>query len=388
MIDQKTDNFAKRAAGRYGVFVSRHPYPILFISVIAFVIAMNASALMPSETMDNRGALPEGIEVIEVFSLVEEKFPGGTESMRVALELNFRSQDYGVDDIREADILRYADVLAQRIELISDVTSVSSVTSDLKAATSGVIPNDRKMIKELLSEMPSSENFVSSDYELLVISVGLSDDYVSQDIYAEILQAINELRAQEPPYVDVYQVGTPATDVAISSVMSGDMGKTTGVSMVVIFVIMLILFASFRQTIIALMTVIFGLIWAFGLGGVFGLPMNELVSGAASMILGIGIDFGIQTVTRYRQEREEQEGIEDALQATLAGIFIPLATTTAVGIVGFIAMGSGQLTFMQDLGTMMIYGIIACLAAAMTIVPSILTINARFNLKLKSWRQR
>jgi len=49
-------------------------------------------------------------------------------------------------------------------------------------------------------------------------------------------------------------------------------------------------------------TIIFGTLWGNGYVGFIGMGMSSQTSGVLSMIMGIGIDFGIQVVTRYRFE--------------------------------------------------------------------------------------
>ena len=107
------------------------------------------------------------------------------------------------------------------------------------------------------------------------------------------------------------------------------------------------------------------------------------------MIMGIGIDFGIQTVTRFRQELKYLTGrlkVEKAIIITLNNVIIPMATTTFAALIGFKAMSMGKLTMMAEMGTMMSFGITACFLVAITVVPSLLVIFEKYKLK-KFWRK-
>ncbi|TAN39045.1 MAG: hypothetical protein EPN24_05590, partial [Candidatus Methanoperedens sp.] len=46
--------------------------------------------------------------------------------------------------------------------------------------------------------------------------------------------------------------------------------------------------------------------------------------------------------------------------------------TTLAALIGFQAMSLGRLTFLADMGTMMSYGVAACMVAAITVVPAII----------------
>jgi predicted RND superfamily exporter protein len=60
---------------------------------------------------------------------------------------------------------------------------------------------------------------------------------------------------------------------------------------------------------------------------------------------------------------------------------MPMATTTMAALIGFKAMGWGELTVMGGMGVMMSYGITACFLAAITAVPAILVIGERLTNK-------
>jgi uncharacterized protein len=383
------ENIIKRQARRYGEFVARRPFTSLAVVLLLLLLGLAGAASLTFEASDNRDAIPQDIEVLQAFELVNSKFPGGTQSMRVAIELNSRSPDFGVTDIREPEALGYAGLLAKRLELIGDVRSASTLTSVIELANDGRIPQSLQGVKSLINEKGiDTSRFVSPDLSVVLISLSLEEGFSSADLFYEVQDAINDMRERKPGYVDSYQSGDPAIRVALNSLIGPDMGRTTAVSMLAIFIIMLILFMSLRKTIIALLAVVFGLIWAFGIAGFTGLGFNQILSAAASMILGIGIDFGIQMTARFKQEFSEVEDIIKAMGSTLSGVFIPLATTTAVGVIGFTAMTLGQLTILADLGTMMIYGIVASFLAAFLAVPPLLAINQRLTLKLKSRTRR
>jgi len=100
------------------------------------------------------------------------------------------------------------------------------------------------------------------------------------------------------------------------------------------------------------------------------------------MIMGIGIDFGIQIVNRFKQERKQHE-IEKAMEVTLLNVFTPMLITTLAALIGFRAMSLGQLTLLGDLGNMMSFGVLFCFIAAVTAIPSVLVISERLKNKIK-----
>ena len=129
-----------------------------------------------------------------------------------------------------------------------------------------------------------------------------------------------------------------------------------------------------------------------GYVGLIGMGMSSQTSGVLSMIMGIGIDFGIQVVTRYRFEllnipaiKERHPdldlGPKDAMAVTLNNVIIPMLTTTLAALIGFQAMSLGKLTFLGDMGTIMSYGVAASMVAAITIVPALVILFDTIDIK-------
>jgi predicted RND superfamily exporter protein len=58
-----------------------------------------------------------------------------------------------------------------------------------------------------------------------------------------------------------------------------------------------------------------------------------------------------------------------------------MSTTTLAALIGFGAMSLGKLTFLADMGTMMGYGVVASMLAAITIVPALIVIFDKIDLK-------
>jgi predicted RND superfamily exporter protein len=117
-----------------------------------------------------------------------------------------------------------------------------------------------------------------------------------------------------------------------------------------------------------------------GYVGLIGMGLSSQTSGVLSMIMGIGIDFGIQVVTRYRLELPDKSP-SHAMAVSLNNVIIPMSTTTLAALIGFQAMSLGKLTFLGDMGTIMSYGVAASMLAAITVVPALIIIIDTMNIK-------
>jgi predicted RND superfamily exporter protein len=98
------------------------------------------------------------------------------------------------------------------------------------------------------------------------------------------------------------------------------------------------------------------------------------------MIMGIGIDFGIQVTKRFRYELQIRKK-EEAMVNTLSNVFYPMCITTLAAVIGFKCLALGKLPVMADMGTMMATGVVFCMIAALTVVPAILVLFERKSIK-------
>jgi hypothetical protein len=220
-----------------------------------------------------------------------------------------------------------------------------------------------------------------------LIKIKLSDDY-NED---EIIKSLNNILTivPKPAGVKASIAGNTIAQTVVREQLGSDMSRTSMFSMIGIIIILLLLFRSLKYSFIPLTTIGVGIVWAFGYIGLIGMGMSSATSGVISMIMGIGIDFGIQTVTRFRQElkvAKKKNKVETAMTTTLNNVIVPMATTTLAALIGFKAMSMGQLTMMAEMGTMMSYGIAACFLAAITVVPALLVLFEKIHVKNFTWR--
>ncbi|MGM5487519.1 MAG: MMPL family transporter [Nanobdellota archaeon] len=348
---------------QYSRFISHNPYIVLAIVLIITAIALHFSGQVGTENQDNSDMVPDDIPEIRAFDIIQDHF-GGSDSIMISLEVES-------GDIRNPEYIRYMYILselASHTEHVTRVSSAGTMIHDMK----GFIPRSDREIKNLLDS--SFENYISEDYQMAVIRLNLDDSYDSGELVSDLQEVIRSLDA--PRALSVNVAGTIATDPIIEEKLGPDMQRTSRLSLIGILIVLLILFGSIRYALTPLIVILMGIIWAFGFFGAIGMSLSPATSGAMSMIMGIGIDFGIQTITRFRSELKDFNP-EQAMENTLNSVFKPMFTTTLAALIGFRAMSMGDLSVMEELGTMMSYGITACFLAAITIIPIISVLGER-----------
>lgn len=224
------------------------------------------------------------------------------------------------------------------------------------------------------------DSYVSKDYTTTVIKIGLADmsEEKTKELVKELKQIVSE--TEKPAGIKTGITGGPVVTEEIRNQILPTMKTTSMLSLIGILIIVCLLFLSIRYGFISLLAIGFGVIWVYGVIGLSGISITSTMSGGLSMIMGIGIDFGIQVVNRFKQERKKHAP-EKSLEITLSNVTFPMFVTTIAALVGFRAMSMGKLTILSDLGNMISLGVLACFIAAVTIIPAVLIINERLKNK-------
>jgi uncharacterized protein len=367
---------------QYADFISYHPY-----LVIAIMLAVCAFSIYEAQTIkivseDNRDFLPDGYEVVDAFDLLENSF-GGSQTAMIAVRIDpAYAASTETRDVRDPDIMRYVDLLTQMGSTVDDVTDAQSATVLLKDDNDGILPLSKRETLALIDQNKAYGQYISPDHTVALIKFDLSDDYSEDAIASDLQDVVDQVRS--PPGVAAMIAGEPVTGPVITQALGPDQNKTSLVSLIAIIVILVLLLRSFIYAVGPIVTLIAGIILTMGYIGLRGLDLTPTTSGVISMILGIGIDFGIQTVVRFREEYRKKP-IEEAMSTTVSNVFLPMSTTTLSALIGFKAMTMGELKFIGELGTMMSYGITACFIAAVTLLPALMIVIERWRL---AWRKR
>jgi uncharacterized protein len=374
-------NIIKKIINAYAKFASNRPYILLIfviiISTIAFIFSMNVG----TKTMENRDVLPKDIEVIDSFNIIEDTFGGGN-SILVAIEINPEYYDFEKNrDIKNPEIVAYTYTLAKMLEHTDDVISTESLGTMLYKLNNNILPKSKKEIDDLIINNDLS-NFLNDDYSFTLIRISIYDTYNDAELVNNIQNTITKLNT--PIGLKVEVAGEIASNPIIESQISPDMAKTSRIAMFGILTILFLLFLSIRYALTPLTVIGIGVLWTFGFFGLIKLNISPQTSGAVSMIMGIGIDFGIQTIARFRDELKKTNP-RKAMQITIENVFMPMTTTTIAALIGFKAMSMGELTFLAELAQVMSYGILFCFLAALTVIPPIAIIGEEINLKIKNY---
>ena len=358
---------------RYSEIISEHPLKLLAgILAATLVIAFGATNI-ENVSQNNEDFLPDTVDSVAAFDIIGAEFGGGGgSSYTVLLETNPQHPNSNeIRDVRSPELLRYMETVSNDLESMKEVSMVSSAADLVNE------PATKRQAWKQMQETGQASSFVSEDYSFTIMRVSSID--LSTDEQNELASRIRTSveRNDKPAGIEAGYTGQPFINQAFQNASSSTQGQTSILSLVGVFVVVVLLFRSLASGLTSLSALIFGVLAGIGIYGWLGMNLNPATSGSVSMGIGIAIDFGIQTVSRYREEREDGD-IEESVYQMISGVINPMTIALIASIIGFTALSFGRITFLSSLGTILTLTTTFAYIGALTLIPALLVIYDRY----------
>ncbi len=215
---------------------------------------------------------------------------------------------------------------------------------------------------------------ISSDYAESLVTVYLKDAN-----FRDVATLMEAIRDYEAKHLAPHQMSVGfAGDVAVSQTLIGAIVSTQlrslTASLIGILIVTTLLSRGLRWGVLSVIPCAVALIFNFAAMGFFGIPLGVATSMFAGMTLGIGVDYAIHTIARYRVAFEAsgdpKQAVEEALTAKGPAILIDALS---------VSLGFGVLIFSQvpanaRLGILLVTSLFGCLLATFLLLPALLVL--------------
>lgn len=130
---------------------------------------------------------------------------------------------------------------------------------------------------------------------------------------------------------------------------------------VVVILLVLFLVFAYRDPIdlgLGVVSLLMAIIWTFGFMGLVGIPFTQMLIAVPPLLLAVGIDFGIHSVNRYREERVAGESLDDAMTTSTTQLLVAFSIVTGTTVIGFSSNLASSLGPIRDFGIVASIGIV------------------------------
>ena len=372
----------------------RFPLAVTLSFVLAAVILAYGMTKVKIDT-NMVNIIKEGQPMRTTYNLVD-RFMGGSGSAEILVNTG------KIDGLKDPRILNAMDDLQIFVKnefphLVTKSTSLVNISKDsFKALNEGqdsmyVIPDDPGILANTLfmfnnANPKERRRMVTDDYSLGRISVNLRNSG-SQEYNDMIFRIHNfadrrfaELKSDYPK-LKVRVTGTLAMLSQMTDYISWSQVRSFGLALIVISLLLLLVFSSYRAGMVALLPNIFPVLTIFGIMGYLEISLDTDTLLVAPITIGIAVDDTIHFLTNYRAEVSKHGNIKEGIIKTFRETGQAITFTSIILSVGFLIFLMSSHQGLSNFGIMSAIAFFTALLADLFLLPSMCLL---FNVRFKS----
>jgi predicted RND superfamily exporter protein len=361
----------ERLLGSVGRLVASRPRPIIGIS-LALALAVAVGILFVIIDTDPNNYYPQDHPVARSAQLVNRKM-GGAQNISIVFQ----------GDIKEPRIMHSMDAMETRLAQMPDVGNTTSIARVIRQMSRALhdpaepgydsIPDTRNAIAqyfELYSMSGDPDDFekmVDFPYEHAMLTARLKTS--STQKLASILRQVNRIVEGDP---DVMLVGGFASILSelARAIVNGQILSLV-LAIVAVGILLMLLFRSITAGLISAIPLALSMAVLFGLMGIFRIELNVATAMLSSIMIGVGVDYTIHFLWRYREERSRGGEPEGAVKTTLTTTGRGIVFNALSVVIGFAVLMVSGFMPVRFFGFLVVVSILSCLIGALILIPAL-----------------
>lgn len=345
---------------KLGMFIFRTRWITILTWGVILIIAGITGGDTSQKLTGGGGDVPgsESVKVKEIFSQEFEK--RGSPSLLLVVK----------DQENKVNSSIYTDKLRKILKKLEQEKEVKSITSMLDA--------DDK----------TKQGMIGSDEKTTISYVELNiDENKAVKVLPEIQERFN--KNIQNLDIDAHLVGSAAVMGDMATFSQSGLVKAEMIVLPLIFIILFLIFRSLVATLIPFIITILAITGATGIIGIAAsyMEMSVFVMNATMMLgLGVGVDYSLFMVNRFRIELEKEKDVKKALKVTMhtAGHSVIFSGLTVIGAMSILFIVN--IPAIKSLAFGAIAVVFVAMLATLTLLPAILLLlGERINWGTLKW---
>ena len=281
----------------------------------------------------------------------------------------------GIKKIRK--VHQYLEGLPQ----VGKVLSLSSTEEVFRTINKGE-PLEDFHLSLVYSKVPENikqvliSPYISSDGSQARILARIKDSdhtLIRNDLLNKIKVDLNEEFVKQGEHVRLTGISVLYNNVLQSLFRSQIL--TLGTVFIAILVTLIILFRSFKLAIIGTLPNIFTALFILGCMGVFGIPLDIMTITIAAITIGIGVDYAIHYIHRYKKEYAKTGDNYKAIHTSQTTVGKALYFTSITITLGFVVLVLSNFVPSIYFGLLTSVAMLVSLFATFSIIPLLLIVT-------------
>ncbi len=375
---EKVD-FAGRILGSMANLINTRP-ALMFIPAL-FLIIVGTAGMMKLKVS---ASLVKQFNEENVIRQADEKLNahfGGTNMMNVVIE----GREKGI--IKDPELLKGMDEMQAFLEADPNVGASLSIAEYLKRMNRVMNENRKEMFKvpetrdlaaqylflySMSGDPTDFDSVVDYSYQKanMRFQIKTDDSATVKAIMAKAEEGIDRFFKTDKAKVKISGTVT-ILDVFIDLIISGQIWSIV-ISICLIFLLTSMEFRSVIGGLYCIIPITVSALFNFGFMGLIGIPLDVSTALTASMAIGIGVDYAIHTVSKYRLEAKKGLSPAEVTTNTLLTSGRAIWFNALVVALGFLVLLTADLVPQQKLGMMVSLTMMTCFGGAAMFIPVLL----------------
>jgi len=323
--------------------------------------------------------LRERSPIRQAYSILNDKF-GGTSTYRVV----FKGK--AADDIKDPVVLKEIDSLQQELKGLEGVGKVVSIVDFIKRMNQAMhdgnpqfysIPESKELVAQYLLLYSFSgggnelDSYVTYDFRdgQILLQMKSQSGYLTKDVVRTV-EEFEKKRHGAKGTNDFITTGLAMLANEFNRIIVTSQIQSFALSFVLCFIVTVGIFRSFKLGVYSMVPLLIPITLDFGIMGYTGMTLNAATSTVAAIDIGLGIDYCIHFLSRYRHEIRLGRTVEKAIEITMhtsgrAIIYNALALSA-----GFLVLVPSQFTIISQMGILVAVDMMTIAISALTFLPA------------------
>jgi predicted RND superfamily exporter protein len=163
--------------------------------------------------------------------------------------------------------------------------------------------------------------------------------------------------------------GLPLVNRELADRFLPEFAKGLAIGTVIVIALVCLAFRDWRLSLLSLAPTAVGIVWAAGALALSGIALDLFALFAVVTLVGIGVDYGVHVVHRYRECRDSRQAVEE-----LAPVILVAA---AITLLGYGTLVTSSYPPLRSIGLVSAVSIVTLAGASLFVLPAILALFER-----------
>ncbi|HKL59422.1 MAG TPA: efflux RND transporter permease subunit [Sphaerochaeta sp.] len=323
---------------------------------------------------------------------------GGDAPFVITIEAPDDEKNFFLQSENLAKVYDYEQAVLEKSDDVIQILSFASYVSFANAVYSGEegIPSSSGLLNLLSRMVILMNNQSKADIGAILNEDGSSLSLFIQNYDAkdkDLMTVASAARVEQvlqanlpllPNGTKILIRGEPHASLRFSNLLLSDQKKSTYISFVLVFLVVLLAFLSLSQALFALIPILTGVMANYIFMYLLGIPFDMITVTFASVAVGAGIDDAIHFLLRYKNNlRDLDLPLIQVVETTIKETGRPIILTTLSIIAGMLMFLFASYTPVRYFGSLMSIALLNCMLSTIFIMPSYIILTAKVRSKLK-----